>query len=164
MAAGDKALWSDVDEFIAGPSGRLVQTVAQTGIFTATITPITFTTEDQDPYGYHSTSVNTSRVTPTVAGWYRVSGGVAYAGATDYTVIEAFIRENGSVGVPPAHRVTPSTTSQSLVLPVSAKVPCNGSGDYFEICLRASKTAGTISTVVSSQFTSVLEWEYDRPL
>lgn len=163
MAAGDKAFWSDVDEAIARPSGRLVQTVAQTGIASATVTPLTFTTEDLDSHNFHSTSVNTSRVTPTTPGWYNVKGSVAFVGATDYTVNEAFIRQNGSVGVPPAGRFTPSASAQTLVLGCTAKVFCNGSTDYFEVCLRATKAAGTIGTVISAQFTSVLEWEFDRP-
>lgn len=163
MAAGDKAFWSDVDEAIARPAGRLVQAVAQTGIASATSTPVTFTAEDLDSHNFHSTAVNTSRVTPTVPGWYNVKGGVAFGGATDYIVNESFIRQNGTVGLPPANRITPSASSQTLVLPCAAKVFCNGAGDYFELCLRATKTAGTISTTISSQFTSTLEWDYDRP-
>jgi hypothetical protein len=163
MAAGDRAFWSDVDEAIARPSGRLVQTVTQTGIASATTTALTFTTEDLDSHNFHNTGVNPSRVTPTVAGWYNVRGGVAYAGATDYIANESFIRQNGLVGIPPGNRITPSTASQTLVVPCAAKVFCNGTTDYFEVCLRATKTAGTIATVISSQYTSTLEWDYDRP-
>jgi hypothetical protein len=46
---------------------------------------ITFNTELWDPYGMHSTSANTSRITITIAGWYLVWGGALFAAnATGY--------------------------------------------------------------------------------
>jgi hypothetical protein len=165
MAAGDRIFWTDVDEAIEPPAGRLVQTVAQTGIASGATTAATFTTEDLDSHNFHSTGALTSRVTPDVAGWYEVDGSISLAGATDYTILEAFVRKNGSTGIAPAYRTTGvSASSQTLVFGTRAKVECNGSTDYFEICFRITKSAGTISTVISSQFASVLEWRYVRPL
>lgn len=167
-SAGQKVIASDIDtiedETIRAPIGRLVQTVAQTGIASATITAITFTTEDVDSHSYHDTGSNTSRATPTLAGWYRVNGSASLVGATDYTIIEVAIRQNGATVLPPATRFTPNATSATLVLGATALVSCNGSTDYFEVIFRATKGAGTISTVISSQFASVLEWEFVRPL
>jgi hypothetical protein len=163
MAAGDKSFWSDVANAISPPQGRLVQQAAgvQTGIVSGTATAVTFGagSEDLDTNNFHDTATNNSRVTPTVAGWYRVHGAIALAGATDYTILEAFIRKNGSTGLPPAYRSTgASASAQTLVFGTSALVQCNGSTDYFEICMRITKTAGTISTVFSSQFACTLEW------
>jgi hypothetical protein len=164
MAAGDRIFWTDVDEAIEPPSGRLVQTVAQTGITSGTSTATTYTTEDLDSHNFHSTAVNTSRVTPTVAGWYDVRGAICLAGATDYTILECFLRKNGATGIAPAFRTTGvSASSQTLVFGTNALIEVNGSTDYFENMLRVTKTAGTISTAISSQFACVLEWVYVRP-
>lgn len=166
MAAGDRIYWTDVDEAIEPPCGRLVQTVAQTGVANNTSTALTFTTEDLDTHNFHSTSVNTSRVTPTVAGWYMVRGGGSFTGQTDFTGIEIFIRKNGSSGIPPATRLPhQGTTASTAVIQCSALVECNGTTDYFEACFRLNRSgAGNGSTVISSQFASTLEWIYVRPL
>ena len=146
------------------PAGRMVQSGAQTGILNNVLTACTFTTEDFDTHGFHSTSVLTSRVTPTVSGLYDVRGGVSITGQTDYTTVEAVIRFNGNA-IAPAHRITPSAGSQTLVIPATAFVVCNGSTDYFEIAFRLQRSgAGTSGTVVSSQFASVLEWAKERDL
>lgn len=168
VAAGDEITASDItsleDLTINGPIGRLIQTVAQTGIASNTATAATFTTEDIDSHNFHDTGSNTSRVTPTIAGVYRVNGSISLAGATDYTILQALIRKNGSTSLPPAYRSTGvSTSAQSLVFGTTALVDCNGSTDYFEVVLIVSKTAGTISTVISSQFACVLEWTLAKP-
>ena len=145
------------------PAGRMVQTVAQTGIANNTITAMSFTTEDLDTDNAHNTVTNNTRVTPTRAGWYRVHGSVAFTGQTDYTALEALIRTGGSLSLPPAGRMQPSATSTTLLVPCTALVFCNGSSDYFELCYRAVRSgAGTSSTVVSVQFATVLEWVYER--
>lgn len=154
-----------LNDNLGRPAGRLRQGTAQTGIVNSTATAITFTASDEiDTDGFHSTSTNTSRVTPTVAGLYQVQGGVAIAGATDFTAVQAYLALNGSA-LAPAHRITPGTASQTLVLPVSALIQCNGSTDYFEIYYVATRSgAGTSSTVVSAQFACVLEWLFARTL
>jgi hypothetical protein len=137
--------------------------VAQTGIATNTTTAVTFTTEDLDSEGYHDTGALTSRVTPLVAGYYDVRGSVSIAGAADHTILEAVIRRSGSTSLAPAFRLAATFGNQTLVFGTQAFVECNGTTDYFEVCLRVSKTAGTVATVISSQFASVLEWKLTRP-
>jgi hypothetical protein len=162
VAAGDPINASTINDLIAAsinrPSGRLVQAVAQSGIVNNTMTAVTFTTEVYDTNGWHSTVSNTSRVTPTVPGIYRVKGSVAAVGATDYNAVEAVILDGGSP-VPPATRFQPGVSSQTTVIPVTADVDCNGTTDYFELGFRLNRSgAGTSGTVVSAQFASVLEW------
>src|SRR3982751_367898 len=152
---GDPIFASDINALIAAssekPAGRLVQTVAQTGIVNNTVTAVTFTTEQFDTAGFHSTSVNTSRVTPTVAGIYKVTGSVSISGATDFTAAEVVILDTGSA-MPPAFRITPGATSNTLVLRATAYVECDGSTEYFEVAYRVARSgAGTSSTAVSSQ-------------
>jgi len=55
------------------PVCRVTNSGAQT-ITTATLTPITFDTEIFDPYGMHSTTSNTSRITVATPGYYMIEG------------------------------------------------------------------------------------------
>lgn len=166
VAAGDPIYASTINDLIKyGPNayaGRLVQTVAQTGIVNNTMTAATFTTEAYDTGGFHSTSSATSRVTPTVAGIYRVKGAISAGGQTDYLAVEAAILFNGSAQ-PPATRFQPGASSQTTLVPASADIDCNGSTDYFEIGFRLNRSgAGTSGTTVSAQFATVLEWSLLR--
>lgn len=167
VAAGAPISASTINDLIRygpnKPAGRIRQGTAQTGVLNTTATAITFAAADEnDTHAFHDPTTNNTRVTPTVAGIYRVTGGVAIGGQTDFTQVQAYVGRNGTA-LAPAHRITPGATSNTLVLPVSAEVQCNGSTDYFEIYYQASRSgAGTSATVVSSQFASVLEWEWVR--
>jgi hypothetical protein len=167
VAGGDPILAATINDLIRygpnKPCGRIRQGTAQTGIVNTTTTAITFAAADEiDTHNFHDTVTNNTRVTPSVAGIYIVKGGVAVAGNTDYTQVQAFIQKNGAA-LAPAHRITPGATAVALVLPVSAEVQCNGTTDYFEIAYQATRSgAGTSSTSVSTQLTSVLEWTWDR--
>lgn len=168
VAAGDPILASTINALISyglnKPSGRIRQGTAQTGIASGATTAVTFAAADEvDTGGFHDTVTNNTRVTPTVAGLYRVSGGVSIAGQTDFTQVQGWIGRNGSSNLAPAHRINPGTSSQTLVLPTSAMVQVNGSTDYFELYFSATRSgAGNVATAVSSQFACVLEWEWIR--
>lgn len=164
MAAGDKAYYSDIELAIRPPMGRMVQTVPQTGIASNVMTAATFTTEEIDTHNFHDGTILPSRVTPTISGRYWAHVGISLTGATDYTACEAVIRVNGAAK-PPAFRFTPSAASQTLVYGTSAIVEIDASvNDYFEGAFRAVKTAGTVATVISSQYATTLQWRYFGPL
>src|SRR3954467_11462650 len=99
-AAGDPVAATDITTLQSyttlRPIVRMVQSVAQTAIASGTITACTFTTEDVDSNGFHDNVTNNSRITPNVAGWYRFHGAVSFTGQTDYTVVQAYLRINGS--------------------------------------------------------------------
>lgn len=159
-----EALDIDIDALVNKPVGRLRQTVTQSGLTDATIFAVTFTTEDFDTHSYHSTSSNTSRVTPTKAGYYRTAGVLCFAGQSDYVGLDAMIRLNGTA-LQGATRYGPPGNNTTIALPVDAIVPINGSGDYFELAGRADRSGNTSTgTTFSSFLGSTLEWEYIRPL
>jgi hypothetical protein len=83
--AGSRLLAEDLtttlSRLLDPPGAQLRQTVAQS-ITHSTFTAITFTTEDYDNQGGHSTTVNTSRYTCQVAGRYLISGKVAFVSNT----------------------------------------------------------------------------------
>jgi hypothetical protein len=157
----EDADFTTIDQAGAGkPIGRLVQAGAQNILTGSGLTGIIFSAEEIDTHNFHSTAVNNTRVTPTVAGYYRVDGTVFYAANT--VANEAVIRKNGSSAIPPAARGVPVTGS-SVSWSTSVLIEIDGAGDYFELCTRHG-SGGTLATVVSSQFASVLEWEYVRGL
>lgn len=145
------------------PIGRIYQSVAQTGIADSTLTAVTFDAEEWDTHNFHSTSVNTSRVTPTKAGKYKVTGSVCFASASNYLYIEARLRKLGSAYANGPTRIL-APVSQTCCIQVTAQMQMNGSTDYFELVLQHSRTgAATTNTGVVAPLCSTLEWEYLRP-
>src|SRR5690348_4800830 len=105
FAAGEIATAANINLFgtainflMARPILEIRQTTNQSVSSSSTpTTPITYTTEDADTSGMHSTSSNTSRATAVYPGWYSFSGNVAFvanstgsrglAGAVNGTVL-----------------------------------------------------------------------------
>lgn len=170
VAAGDPIYASTINDLIGfGPNkpiGRLVASGTQS-IPDATQTAITFSTEDLDSSNFHSTSSNTSRVTPAKAGWYRVKGTYFCGASADYATVDCAIGKNGTT-IAPADRRTFSTAatqvSNALSAQCEAMVSCNGSTDYFELIAFQDNAANVAkNTNQSSRFSSVLEFEFVCP-
>ena len=143
------------------PIGRLVASGTQ-ALADATPVAITFSTEEIDTHSFHSTSVNTSRVTPTVPGYYRITGTVFFEQMTTAVSISAHIRKNGSTALAAAGRMATSASfAQSSF--TTCIVSLDGNLDYVEL-LGTQDSAGADNTNQSVQFSSVLEWEYLRGL
>lgn len=152
-------------ELEAKPVGRIRQSAAQSGMVDSTVTAITFDTEDYDTAGQHSTSSNTSRITPNRAGYYRFKGVICWAGQTDYVGTDAFFRLNGSTLLPGASRATPPASGTTFAQAVEVLYPMNGSTDYMELVGRQDRSGNATSgTTVSSFLATTLEWEWVRPL
>lgn len=168
VAAGDAILASTINDLIGygpnRPTGRLIASGTQS-IPDAVQTAITFTTEDLDSSNFHSTSSNTSRVTPAKAGWYRVRGTYFTGAAATYVTVDVSIAKNG-VSVAPAERRTFSTTATQVSNATSAQceamVSVNGTTDYFELMAFQDSDAAK-NTNQSSRFSSVLEFEFMVP-
>jgi hypothetical protein len=170
---GNNVLAADVNALEADsslkPVCRVVQSVAQTSIPHDTATPVTFTTEvagtDIDTHNFHSTSSNTSRITPTVAGIYRFSGTVYFVNRTDWMLLLCYVRLNGSTQVPPAARVAVNGSSNFSTAIATGEVhlAMNGTTDYVELIMQARNTAAsTFSTSAGGAFSSVLSCEFVR--
>jgi hypothetical protein len=174
MAAvsGKRASAADVNAIVNSSSGkplvRLVQQVLQT-LASDTDSPILFATgsEEIDTAGWHDVATNTSRITPTVAGYIRLTGTVWYAADTDITNYYASIGKNGAA-VQRNRIVLPSTALPASVTRsafVTCTQQCNGSTDYFELWGRQLQaTPGTLNTQTGAGIASTFEAEYLRPL
>lgn len=142
------------------PIGRVTQSVAQS-LADATFTAITFTTQEYDTHDFHSTSSNTSRITPTLAGYYRFTGTVSFEGTATPVAVDAHWRKNGSNSAAGTSRVIGATTI--LGVQVTATIAMDGVSDYMELMGRQD-SAGADNTQVNLPITSVAEWEFVRPL
>lgn len=132
---------------LAPPILELRQTVSQ-NLTTSTATAITFTTEDVDSSGMHSTVSNTSRATAVYPGWYRSSGACEVAAnATGDRFSWWSVNgtdNNGSVGflAGDATAATPTfARTKSIFL---------NSGDYLEL-ISFQSSGGTLATTVSTR-------------
>jgi hypothetical protein len=162
--AGDVIYASDLnaiyDATVGKPIGRATQSAAQ-ALPDASFTAITLTSEEFDTHDFHSTTTNTSRVTPTVGGYYRFTGTVSFEATTTPVAVDVCIRKNGSSLVPGVTRNIGGTTI--LGQQVTSMVAMNGTTDYVELAGRQD-SAGADNTQVNLPITSVLEWEFVRPL
>lgn len=169
--AGDPVYASDVetiaDYTTQRPLVRLIQQAAQS-IPHNTNTAVTFGagSEDIDTHNFHDVTTNPSRVKPTIAGYYRCRATTLHGSRTDYTAINGWIRKNGTGNLAPAHRYGPSTSSTQVQTTIAeAIVACDGVTDYVEsVVLQGNTAAVAQSTNLSSQFSSVFEVEFLRPL
>lgn len=164
MAAGDPINYADLGEIrdltISKPLVRLVQAVAQS-IPDNTATAITFTTEEIDTHGFHDTGANTSRITPTVAGYYWFFGCYFSAAMTTPVSRSTFMRKNGATATAPGPRDGGASITSSREC--SALISCNGTTDYVEL-IALQDSSGAVNTVVSTQLTSVFECRFERSL
>ena len=105
------------------PAFSYYQSSAQT-LSSQTMTKLTFTSSEFDTTGGMFAS---SRFTPTVAGYYMMSGGFEVASTATILILRLY--KNG-LGVKAFANTSPSTVTAAFG---SAMVYCNGSTDYIEL-------------------------------
>jgi hypothetical protein len=169
MAAGDRAFWADVADLVRPPMVKLTAQAAQS-LTDNVATAIAFGAGSEemmeDATGFHSTTVNNTRVTPTKAGVYRVRGVVMHGSRSDYADINCWVRKNGASNLAPAARngfqgITAASVESQ---PAETLLRLNGTTDYVELIAQQNNVANVAqNTNLSSQFSSVLEVEYRRP-
>jgi hypothetical protein len=165
MAAGDDVRWTDISTIQAATTGKPIGRIVASGVTVLadnTQVAIPFSgTDDIDTHGYHDPAVNNTRVTPSLAGYYRFAATGFFEAQTTPVVSDVNLRKNGTSNLAPAWRNVGQI--QAFSGEVTALVSMNGTSDYIELVMRQD-SAGADNTNQSSQFSSVLEWEYVRPL
>lgn len=159
MAAGDKALWSDVQDIIRPPAVRLVQQASQS-LASAVNTALTWAagSEEYDTHNLHDVSTNNTRVTIAKTGRYQAYFCGNMASTTTVSVLTATIAKNGAV-VQPLPRTKPNTaTSTTLSAQVLATIECTA-GDYLEAML-SQTSGGAVSTQAGGGVNSTFEVRY----
>jgi hypothetical protein len=124
--------------WLLAPAICQVRQIVAQSLADAAYTALTFTAEDVDSTGMHSTSSNTSRLTAVYPGWYLVAAASSYASDVDG-------RRGGQWWVNAA-AVTASTVliaatlAQALAIPGRTMLVFLNVGDYVEY--RAYNQAG----------------------
>lgn len=159
VASGDEITAADITDLedltIRRPAVRLVQAVVQS-MPDNTQTALTFTTEELDDYGFHDVAVNNTRITPTVAGWYRFTGAYVSGVLTTPVSFMVILRKNGT-NIPSGFRNTGLGTFPSSTISLLAEM--NGTTDYMEMT-GIQDSAGATNTAVTTWATSMFECEF----
>jgi hypothetical protein len=170
VATGGKVLSADFNTLVTltlqRPLVRLIQQAAQSIPNTAD-TALTFGagSEDIDTHGFHDTGTNTSRITPTVAGYYQLYGVVWWGNASDITSYHAGIGKNGSVAARQRTLALTGVGATTRSINAAAMLAANGSTDYFELFGQQTRSPNaSLSTNVGGTFSSMFECIYLRPL
>jgi hypothetical protein len=126
---------------------------ATQSVLDSTFTAITIDTEQLDPDGGHSNTVNPSRYTPQVPGTYLVFGTTAW-NTSGVGYRRSRIQLNGS-NVKSAAASTANNQVVTAAVTATGIVTCNGSTDYIEVW-GAQDSGGALSTLSATDFTSSL--------
>ncbi|WP_433537601.1 hypothetical protein ACQPZK_07600 [Micromonospora sp. CA-249363] len=150
FAPGTRLTAARLGFLVQPPLARLRQTVAQ-AIPNITATALTFTTEvvdnDIDGVGGHSTTTNTTRWTARYPGWYRVSGGCAFANnSTGFRLLSWSV--NGSI-IPGVDVLLAAVSGNTTRIPARTAVIYLNEGDYLELKAYQS-SGGSLNTAVGS--------------
>lgn len=169
-ASGDPIAASDISGITAYTTAKpLVRITANAtqSIANNSQTALQFASEDIDTHGFHDNVTNNSRITPSVAGYYRFKATYFTGGRVDYTTIDVCIAKNGT-SFAPAERKSFSTAatqvSNALSVQAEAILSANGSTDYFEaLAFQQNAAAVAQLTNQSQRFTCIFEAEFIRP-
>lgn len=127
------------NQAVNGPAFSYYQSVASS-LTSATATKVTYTTSEFDTTGGMYAS---SRFTPTISGYYQISGGFY---VTNATTCVAYLYKNGSV-----YKAGNQTNTNGQAAYISCLVYLNGSTDYVEIY--GYQAAATQNTLTGQQLT-----------
>lgn len=153
---------------ITKPIGRLIQQPASQALADNTAVALTFgtgsTVYDTAASAFHSEVTNNTRVTPTIAGYYRFTGVAFFETEATPVVASANFRFNGTTNLAAAWRAgTASVGLQAFSGLTQVTIAMNGSSDYVEL-MALQDSAGADNTNTSVHFSSTLEWEFIRSL
>ena len=138
--------------FLNPPVAEYVQTSVQ-ALGNAATTTLTWPTPATDSYSGYSSSTPT-RYTPTVAGWYLVSGNIGFANTSVTGMRMAQVAKNGATAIN-QQALAAATTGYNSAIGVLSLVYLNGTGDYIE--LQANQSSGVaLNSVVTLTTLTVL--------
>lgn len=165
VAAGDTFYASDINQILGKPIVKLVAQASQ-NLADNTAVALTFGvgSEEIDTHGFHDEAVNPTRITPSVAGYYRIRGAVFLPNRSDYATTYCAIYKNG-VAIAPISRPGVSTSGGVRSAEGEGLTSANGSSDYFEVIAFQDNAANVVAaTNVSGGFSPYFEVVWERPL
>lgn len=152
------------DYTVNKPFVRLVQQTAQ-ALADNTDVAVTYGLGSTvfDTHTYHSETVNTTRITPLIAGIYAMRVVGFFETETTPVLATSYVRQNGVTNLPAAARAaTASLGLQSFTLGTYTEASFNGSTDYVEHMM-LQDSAGADNTNSSGHFRCSFALEFIRP-
>lgn len=113
----------------------------------------TFTGEDVDSTGMHSTSVNTSRLTAVYPGWHMGFASISYA--ANATGRRGGVWNVNGTGLNGANTFVPAGVASQVVIPMRSILTFLNVGDYLEV-KGYQDSGGALSTAISAGEQSLL--------
>lgn len=164
--AGDPVYATDITKISQKPAVRLVQQAGQALALSSNVAlQFGVGSEEADTHGFHSETVNNSRVTPTVAGWYRCTASLVLPGTpSGYTNFNVVVAKN-NVQVSPYAREGPNATAAGRSCQTTTLVSCNGTTDYVESWANQTSATGVaVNTATGAPFQSCFDVVWEREL
>lgn len=122
-------------------------------VTSSTDTVVDFESELTDTLGWHSSITNPSRITPTIAGWYRLTGGMGWSGHATGRRKHSWLK-NGSAIVGGGTSYYAVNSGVILHLFSSPLVYLNGTTDY--ITVSVWQDSGSTLTNVTGDLSFVI--------
>ena len=135
---------------VNGPAFSAYQSTTQS--IAGTAVKILFQTEEFDTNSNYDTA--TSRFTPTVAGYYQVSGGFLVGSVSTMALIVVY--KNGALYKYGGVTAVNSGASSSPLAAVSCLVYCNGTTDYVEIWGTSTVTGNSNPAIATTYFQAAM--------
>lgn len=147
----------DIPILAQPPLAKMRNSTTQS-IATATVTALTWDTEDYDTVGGHSTSSNTSRYTCQTgyAGYYRLNGTVWWAGSAAGSYRRCLFSVNGSTVAGSCNSEPPVA---GIISVISSTIVFLNVGDYVE-CDAQQDSGGALSTTGTGSTQSWFEVQW----
>jgi hypothetical protein len=151
----------DAVNFLIGlPIATVYQTVAQP-LTSGTPAPISFDSSAVDTYGGHSGTVNPSRYTAQVAGWYLIGGAAPMANATAGTYRKIQLYYNGTaIAYATSQIPSPSASATAVVPALSPTIVYMNVGDFVSIYASVDGSGVSITPNSSNQAYMTVVWAH----
>ncbi len=142
-----------LDAVFAPPRVQMRQTAGQT-IATSSFVALTWDIEDVDNWQGHSTTVNPSRYTCRLAGWYELSGKVAWvANNTGQRASQWAVNGTGLSGSQASISSTTAGEREYVTVTMEALLAV---GDYVELWAFQDTGSGLATSVANSPIQSIM--------
>lgn len=134
---------------LALPVATVFQTAGQSLPSANASVAVAFDSTAIDAYGGHSNTVNNSRYTTQVSGWYAVGGCVVFTASSSGTYRKVQIYANGTAVAYAAAQIPPVGSATFVTtIPISPTIVYLNAGDF--VSLYATADVASFSTFASS--------------
>jgi hypothetical protein len=147
---------TSVLNWLLAPAVCQVRQIVAQSLSTGAYTPVTYTAEDVDSTGMHSTTVNTSRLTAVYPGWYGASS------ATSHTANATGRRggrwQTNGAALNASAILIPAVAAVAIIYPGRTMQAFLNVGDYLEYASFQDSGGGLLTLVTSAEQSQASVW------